>query len=713
MKNGRVFCDKCTEAYEHKHITFVTPNQEISRQAFVIVGFNTWGNAVKCFKQHEKGELHRLSVESLQLVESQVNVSRSLSDAKKKEMHDNRIALRKIATTALTLATQGVPMRGHRDERSNFLIFLKMRAEDVPGMTSSIHLILFNKQIIINNNLYSINCFYFTELKKWLQRDGYKWIHHSYIEEMIELFAQDILQQIIDLIKKAKYFAIIIDETTDVSRKEQVSVSIRIVQEDLEAHEFFIGFYQTKDIKSNTLFTIAKDVLQRLGLNINDMRGQCYDGAFNMTGHINGLQIQIIKIESRAMFVHCFAQTNSLVAQDGMNEVPSSRNFLATARGVITFIRDSSNRLACFNDLQASMTEEDVEEQLPGLSPFCPTRWCLRVKSLVTLDKNYHVALEFLNGVKKENSSGSGVYIKAEGFLTQMKSFEFYFHMKMSIDIFEAVELLNKDLQSPQLSIDESRAKVKAVHDSLCSRKENGFESVWAASNSGVVKYHLEDPRKHRNVQPPKRHCPDDGKEKNVKNVANDPKNNFRKTYYEVYNKVLSSLKERFDTETTRRLKQFEDYAIGKDDCIDKILSYYNVNQQGKENDFDKELLRIHRKTFLDMASAHKISLESLQDVVTYFKENKAIRQLLPEFNKFLRILRTIPATSCTAERSFSFLRILKTYLRSTLGQKLLNNLALLYIYYEKAESLDIEKILDIFIARNTTRLGTFALSKK
>ena len=41
-------------------------------------------------------------------------------------------------------------------------------------------------------------------------------------------------------------------------------------------------------------------------------------------------------------------------------------------------------------------------------------------------------------------------------------------------------------------------------------------------------------------------------------------------------------------------------------------------------------------------------------------------------------ILAVIPATSCSAERSFSALRRLKTYLRNTMGQERINSIALI-----------------------------------
>jgi len=75
----------------------------------------------------------------------------------------------------------------------------------------------------------------------------------------------------------------------------------------------------------------------------------------------------------------------------------------------------------------------------------------------------------------------------------------------------------------------------------------------------------------------------------------------------------------------------------------------------------------------------------------------------LPEFATVVYILAVIPATSCSAERSFSVLRILKTYLRSTMGQQHVSNIALIHIERAYASFVlenDIERIIDIFGSR-------------
>ena len=45
------------------------------------------------------------------------------------------------------------------------------------------------------------------------------------------------------------------------------------------------------------------------------------------------------------------------------------------------------------------------------------------------------------------------------------------------------------------------------------------------------------------------------------------------------------------------------------------------------------------------------------------------LRDILPVLYKVASILATVPATSCSAERSFSALRRIKAFLRSTIGQ--------------------------------------------
>ena len=77
---------------------------------------------------------------------------------------------------------------------------------------------------------------------------------------------------------------------------------------------------------------------------------------------------------------------------------------------------------------------------------------------------------------------------------------------------------------------------------------------------------------------------------------------------------------------------------------------------------------------------------------------------IFPEYYNVAHILAAIPATSCSAERSFSALRRLKNYIRSTMGQQRVSNITFINIeraYVNSVVNNDMDRIIDIFGRRN------------
>lgn len=68
------------------------------------------------------------------------------------------------------------------------------------------------------------------------------------------------------------------------------------------------------------------------------------------------------------------------------------------------------------------------------------------------------------------------------------------------------------------------------------------------------------------------------------------------------------------------------------------------------------------------------------------------------------RILLTIPVTVAIAERSFSKLKLLKSYLRSTMLQDRLNGLAILSIESEVLELFDYKTPINDFAAKKARK---------
>ena len=86
---------------------------------------------------------------------------------------------------------------------------------------------------------------------------------------------------------------------------------------------------------------------------------------------------------------------------------------------------------------------------------------------------------------------------------------------------------------------------------------------------------------------------------------------------------------------------------------------------------------------------------------------------MLPQFSKLLKIFAVLPISSCEAERSFSALRRLKSYLRSTMGQNRLSNLALMHIERNVVNSVineDMKSLIDTFGRNKRTKRDAFFL---
>jgi hypothetical protein len=116
----------------------------------------------------------------------------------------------------------------------------------------------------------------------------------------------------------------------------------------------------------------------------------------------------------------------------------------------------------------------------------------------------------------------------------------------------------------------------------------------------------------------------------------------------------------------------------------------------------------------LDIAQTKHVRLNNVEDIVSFIISHcESVKDMIPEIIKLLKIVMTIPVSTCTAARSFSALRRIKTYLRSTMTQQRLTDHMIVHVNREIADDLDLEEIADIFINRAVVRQNTFALNKK
>ena len=184
------------------------------------------------------------------------------------------------------------------------------------------------------------------------------------------------------------------------------------------------------------------------------------------------------------------------------------------------------------------------------------------------------------------------------------------------------------------------------------------------------------------------------------------PQEFYRTKYFTVIDSVMVGLTDRFEPdETSRHLSRVEDFLLGKEKDVHYIVEHYS-------GDVDGQRLELHRDMLLDRALAESEVLEDFQCIVSFLTKNVPIRGIITEVSNLVRIILTLPVSSCTAERSFSGLKRLKTYLRSRMAQERLNAVAIINVHKAILAHLDVDILIYNFISMISVRKNTFLLSK-
>ena len=450
-----LFCFYCSHAERKNMITFSTK----ADKTFSKVGFTNWKKAGERFKKHESSQAHQ---EACMKICRPGNIGAVLDAAHKEQQLTRQRMLLKQLSSLKYLVRQGLAIRGHNDSEGNLMQLLCVRSEDDP------------------------------DLKAWLA--DAKYLSPLIVNEQIKLFGELILRGLISEIRETPWFAVEADEASDVSFNEQMCVVIRWVNADYEIHEEPIGLMQVPRTDSATLSLALKDVLIRCMLPLSQCRGQAYDGAANMSGHLHGVAATIKSEQPAALHVHCLAHCLNLCLQDAGRNCTLVRDTLLLVRELVQLIKFSPKRSHLFEAIKAQ-TSPDTS----GLRPLCPTRWTVRTEAIGAILNNYSTLCIVLDEV---NQTGRDEYaVKAGGFLAQLEKFGTFFGLKLCFLVFSATEQLSRALQGKDTTIQEAKKAAMLAESHLRQQRSSTsfdifYEKVLAESEPLTSKPIL--PRKRK-----------------------------------------------------------------------------------------------------------------------------------------------------------------------------------------------------------------------
>lgn len=543
-------------------------------------------------------------------------------------------------------------------------------------------------------------------MKYILSEESTKFLSPQIQNEIIKTIGNHIIRQLIARIKTSsigvnkffdpncsKYvYSIIADETSDISCKEQLSICIRYCTNTLESDEVFLGFYESPKTDAATLHRIIRDILARYGLAFKQLRGQGYDGGSNMAGRVTGLQKRISDENPKALYFHCSGHQLNLAVQDACHKNVIASQAMTILNSVIDFIRDSPKRLSRFKEIVSTNSNPNCS-QMSHIKPLSDTRWVLRLDSLNCFLDQYPSILDFLEDVRNDTTQLGHVRARALSHLQNLEKFSTYFALRVLQQLFKKIHPVHKSCQGKNVTAGEINDWMVSLVELLTADALSNdiAPSVYQECKSWAVDLKLDLPQIPRYIR---RHY--DTREEEVERF-------YSNVYKDVLKSASDAIIQRFPSASYRMadlLRQLLENDHMNDMDINTICEFY-------DKDWGRDDVVRERKQWFACCKRDG-DATSVTTLRYKFANNPSMADLLPNLFAALVTYIVLPTSSCEAERSFSLLRRLKTYLRSTQSQQRLNNLAVIASHRDFAAKLKLDEVVSEFVAATTTRRNRF-----
>ena len=179
----------------------------------------------------------------------------------------------------------------------------------------------------------------------------------------------------------------------------------------------------------------------------------------------------------------------------------------------------------------------------------------------------------------------------------------------------------------------------------------------------------------------------------------NDEVSYYRQIYFDALDYIINSIKDRFEQPDYQIYVNLENlllkaaYEEDFEHEFMQVVTFY-------KGDFNANRLRLHLQIFGN--ECRKLDSKNLSSITAMLRSiPDASQSVIEDVYVLVNLILVMPASNSSSERSFSMLKLIKTYLRSTMGQTRLNHLMILSIYKDKLDELNLTIPAKLFIDKN------------
>lgn len=469
---------------------------------------------------------------------------------------------------------------------------------------------------------------------------------------------------------------------------------------ECEIREEFVGFIKLERVRAVDIANAIVATVENLGLSLNGLRGQGYDGASTMSGAKGGVQARIRELQPKALYTHCAGHSLNLAIQNSCS-IPCIRNCLDQIKSLTLFVRNSPKREGLLKVIVERGTTAHTSSRVPLLNT-CITRWVENIEGWERfllahpfLVKMCEVMLYGDPDIPQFNDNWSAEDKKnALAYLKLLESFEFIYSLvtisRSLLYLKEAVVKLQgkkMDIVSGVQVVMECCSELKTLrNEGIDDYSQRIFEhSSRVAEKSGILiaMPRITSRQQHR-PNPESISCADYFKKAIaipfLDHLINDTSSRFTN-----HTKQAAFLQELIPVNIT------SDTSISN---MKEAIKFY-ADDLPNASIIDEEFCRWKCKWL-------RIPLKERPHTLAECLK-QCCPQTLPNIFTLLKLFATLPLSSCSCERSASALRRLNTYLRCTQTEERLSALALIHMNYET--EIHVDEVCKVFLQKYPRRM--------
>jgi len=325
------------------------------------------------------------------------------------------------------------------------------------------------------------------------------------------------------------------------------------------------------------------------------------------------------------------------------------------------------------------------------------TRWEARIDSVKVLRYHLPEVLEALSALQTfaVEKRDSETFSTAKSLHSEMNTWRFLLCTIIWYNILYQINHMSKLLQSPNVSLETLRRETEGVRGYLMQFRESGLSCCQSDAMDIAEELKTEKilPAKRQKRTPKDFDCDSAAEE-----TLNSPEEAFRRQFFlALVDTALRSLNDRFSKmEDVYALYSF---LFSKDNMRQALnenkLQVKCKNLETMLHDIEAEDLVLEVRSAIHTSPDHVSACP--QDMLNYIYCEDML-DLYSNLSIALRLLLTLPVTVASGERSFSALKLIKSYLRSSMSQERLRGLALISIERNIRRSLNMEDLVTAFV---------------